>query len=780
MCGIFGYIGKRAGANILIQGLKNLEYRGYDSAGIAFIKRKKIEIIKESGKIDVLESKISPDLKLSAGIAHTRWATHGNATKENAHPHLSFGKHFAIVHNGIIENHAPLRENLKNVDFKSQTDSEIIAHLLEISYEEKIKALLKNLGKNSQEKILPKQEKFTASKISINKLDKLEKLLAPEEISEIVLECLKEVCAKIQGAFALAVICASVPNAIFLAKYKSPLMIGASKNGAFFSSDVNTLSCFCSEFLILSDGEFACIGKNFVDVFNQDLKVVKKNFLPFENKNGLQATSKCFMKDEIAFSAHALTNTAKFFKIQFENIPKEFWHNINEIYLIGCGTAYHSCLACKKILHHAFKKPVFCEVASEFIYGENLITKKSLCVFVSQSGETADTLSALAFAKSLGAKTLGITNNKTSTLSFECAEKIVIHAGWERAVASTKAYVCQIATFYLLAGFLCGKGSEFVENLRNLSKIIENFDYQSWAKNLAEKALGFEKIIFIGRQEDYVSALEGSLKLKEISYINSIAIQSGELKHGTLALVDEKTLVIAIQTKICLKNNYKKNVENNNKFVENVLPNVEKNRNYLSKVRNISENVELNKTNVELNRKCFNKSGEKFVENVLPDVESVLENVGNYNINVENGRKYFAENNKENVEANRNCVGSVRKNVEKVCEDVEKNRSGDFLSEIESKNLNSIKEVLARGGSVVCLSQNANFLNALNLENALNLLLPSLSSELNLNNSSELIFNALNAIIAILPLQTFACEVCLSLGFSPDTPRNLSKSVTVE
>ncbi|MDD4815769.1 MAG: glutamine--fructose-6-phosphate transaminase (isomerizing) [Clostridia bacterium] len=591
MCGIFGYIGQSGGINTLIQGLKSLEYRGYDSAGLAYLdKRKEFVVIKRSGKVKELESCVSVEEKFEVGIAHTRWATHGVASETNAHPHISYGKKFCLVHNGIVENYLELKEKyLKNISIKSETDTEIVVHLLEKFYNNNI------------------------------------------------FETIKTVCKKIQGSYALAIITKEHPDKLFLAKKSSPLMFGQSKNGIFFSSDVNTLSQFCQNFYIMEDEEFACLQKNNFFVFNQNNTSITKKSNSFLTNNQNKKNVECYMEQEILESPIAIKKTIKSFENQYKKIPKNFFKKTKNIYLVGCGTAYHSCLVGKKYLQNCYKVPILTEIASEFIYSNLLINENTLCIFTSQSGETADTLLALKLAKQKGAKILAITNNASSTITFESKYSIVMDAGWEKAVASTKAYVCQIAVFYLLSYYLLEKKEFAKQNLDILIKKMLMLTNNKWAKCTSKIIPKYKKIIFIGRQLSFISAMEASLKLKEVTYINSIACASGELKHGTLALVDKDTLIIAI-----------------------------------------------------------------------------------------------------------------------LCE-----------KELIDKNLSTMKEISARDGNLLILSPFKSNINYHCNGKITNLLLPEVQDEL-------------YPVLSIIPLQKLACELSKKLGFDPDMPKNLSKSVTVE
>ena len=494
MCGIFGYIGKLDADSFLIEGLKNLEYRGYDSAGVAIVDNGKINVVKRAGKVSELKSELLKNkLAGTLGIAHTRWATHGLPTELNAHPHTDIDKKVTLVHNGIIENYLELKKEY-NLKVISEADTEVIAALL----------------------------------AKINGKDNLEKL--------------KKTCELLKGSYALAVIFSNEPNIIYLAKKESPLMVGESQDKILISSDANAFRKYCKNFYILKNNEFAKISDKKIEFFNKNKKINKQtnkflNTFNFQNKN------KYLMQDEILQTPDAIRETAQFFE-NFKDI-KNYFKNIDKIYLVACGTAYHSCLFGKKYLDF-LNVPIFAEIASEFKYSKPLITKNTLCIFVSQSGETADTISCVKKCK---CKTLAITNVPNSSITFACKKTILMKAGWERAVASTKAYSCQLLIFYLLKCLLKEEKPKTKTLVSDAKKYLKTLNI----KALALKALSYEKIMFIGRQGDYITAKESALKLKEISYINCIACPSGELKHGTLALVDEKTLVILISTQKSLK-----------------------------------------------------------------------------------------------------------------------------------------------------------------------------------------------------------------------------------
>lgn len=522
MCGIVGYIGKKLAYPILINGLKALEYRGYDSAGIALLYEGKIEISKEKGRVKNLEdnSKLKTN-KSKVGIAHTRWATHGTPSQENAHPHLDNSGTFAIVHNGIIENYLELKNFLINngYTFKSETDTEVIPNLIHYYYEQEHNFL-----------------------VAFNK-------------------ALKD----LKGSYAILVL-SPLFEGIYVAKMNSPLVIGEGKNENFIASDIPAILEHTKNFYFLNDGQTAYITNNLITFYNSNLKEVKNELKVIDwdtnaaDKNGYED----FMLKEIFEQPRAiietlaghiiLNNKCNFLDL---NLNAKDLNQINKIYIVACGTAMHAGRIGKTILEELTSIITTVDVASEFRYNNPIIDTKTLCIFISQSGETADTIAALKLAKNKGAKTIAITNVIGSSITREANYTIYTHAGPEIAVASTKAYVSQIAIISALAihfaELLETKDTKYLERLKTeileLPKKIENIlqnnnIYQSIAKNLK----GVTNCFYIGRGNDYTTAMEGSLKLKEIAYIHSEAYPAGELKHGPIALIEDKTSVIGITT----------------------------------------------------------------------------------------------------------------------------------------------------------------------------------------------------------------------------------------
>lgn len=511
MCGIFGMIGKNNVINSVINGISGLEYRGYDSAGIGFLDGNKIKVIKQAGEIKNLISEVKCAKPTSTNcIAHTRWATHGKPNKTNAHPFVSLNKDFCLVHNGIIENFAELKQNL-NCKFLSETDSEVILRLIEKHY------------------------------------------------NGNMLQTLVKVCKLLKGSYALAVISSFDPNKIFVAKMVSPCVVGFSENGAKVCSDINGIGKVNYAY-VLENNNFAVLTCDSVKIYDENLEEVKlKKIKVTENNLNNKGKFKYFMQKEIFEIPQSITNTVDHYKTleQLKNaIPSSLIKKTKNIIIIGCGTAYHAGLMGRKILEHHTNINIKNELASEFIYSSTMPPKGTLMIFVSQSGETADTLKAVKIAKSYGLKTIAITNVKNSSISFEADYALYTAAGAEVAVASTKAYVSQLAMFYLLAGYFKSVKdnvdfdvvAEIAKDLKQISNQIDYAKFNSIASKIANDIYLSNSLYMIGRNYDYVTALEASLKLKEISYIHSEAYASGELKHGTISLIDNNTFVFAFLT----------------------------------------------------------------------------------------------------------------------------------------------------------------------------------------------------------------------------------------
>ena len=530
MCGIVGYIGRGNTKKIILQGLKTLEYRGYDSSGIALISKGNIVVEKKAGRIEKLEESIAgKDYPSDIGIGHTRWATHGVPSDKNSHPHYSMDKSVAVVHNGIIENYQNLRKELvgKGFIFSSDTDTEVISQLIQDMYNGDI-------------------------------LDTVEKVIK-----------------RLEGSYAIGVIHKDHPNELICAREHSPLVIGIGNGENFIASDVSALLKYTKDVYYLEDGDIATLKIGSVEIFDRDKKTVSR-----EKKHidwSLEQATKCgyphFMLKEIFEQPQVIKETFEKRvhnkKIDFSDIlTYEEIKNINKIYIVACGTAYHAGLQGQFAFQKIAKLEVFTDVASEFRYSNPFIDEKTMVIFVSQSGETSDTLAALKEAKTKKALTVAITNVVGSTISREAHKVIYTMAGPEIAVASTKAYTTQITIFYLFSlyiGKLKGvisdeKYQEYLSDIENIpekvQKVINNHEKIKFiAEYLKDKTNGF----FIGRGLDYKIALEASLKMKEVSYIHTEAFASGELKHGTIALIENGTPVIVIATQ---KNLLDKSVSN--------------------------------------------------------------------------------------------------------------------------------------------------------------------------------------------------------------------------
>ncbi|SMC97574.1 glutamine--fructose-6-phosphate transaminase (isomerizing) [Sporomusa malonica] len=522
MCGIVGYIGPDQAAPFLLEGLSKLEYRGYDSAGIAVFDGSKIHVDKSVGRLNVLAKKveISP-LKGSLGIGHTRWATHGRPSDANSHPHTDCTGKFVVVHNGIIENYMHLKEELiaKGHIFTSETDTEVVAHLIEECYEGDFEAAV------------------------------------------------KKVLGRIEGSYALVFMCQDEPGKLICTKQDNPLVIGLGEGENFIASDIPAIISRTRKTYILSDGEMAIVTPESVWVMNrQGVPVTKKVFeVNWDAEAAEKGGYEHFMIKEIYEQPKAVreTMTSRVAKddsgITFDELKwtKDDVAGIKKIAVVACGTAYHAGIVGKYLIENLARIPVEVDVASEFRYRSPLVDDQTLAIVISQSGETLDTLAALKEAKNLGARTLAITNVVGSSIAREADQVIYTWAGPEIAVASTKAYTTQLVVMAMLATYMGAikgtlaqeKVSELCNALRELpNQVHELLEDVEPIKTFAQQYGFNEDVFFIGRSLDYAVALEGSLKLKEISYIHAEAYAAGELKHGTLALIIEGVPVIALAT----------------------------------------------------------------------------------------------------------------------------------------------------------------------------------------------------------------------------------------
>mgnify|MGYP003305831044 CR=1 FL=1 len=523
MCGIVGYIGTKKASPILIDGLLKLEYRGYDSAGISTMENGYISNMKDKGRVKNLYNLHGiNDLSGTIGIAHTRWATHGKPCKENSHPHMDNSNTFSVVHNGIIENYQELKEFLisNGYHFLSQTDTEIIPNLIHYYYK-KEKDLLKSVH------------------------------LA---------------CMDFKGSYAIQVLCKDYPDTLIVARKDSPLVIGVGNEEHYISSDIPAILSYTKRFYLLNDGDIAKLSKDNITFYDYNLSPIKKELKNIEwdvsacEKDGYED----FMLKEIYEQPKSVRETIgsrlkKNENVNFDDIgfTKETLEKFNKIYLVACGTAMHAGLAVKPILEKLCHIPVIVDIASEFRYRDPLIDENTLCIFISQSGETADTIAALKLSKKEGATTIAISNVIGSSITREAHFTIYTHAGPEIAVASTKAYTSQITLLTLLtlyfAEVLEAAPADIIDSIKEEllllpEKISEVLKDSQKVKNFAHKVYTEKDIFFLGRGTDYTVSMEASLKLKEISYIHSEAYAAGELKHGPIALIENGITVVGILT----------------------------------------------------------------------------------------------------------------------------------------------------------------------------------------------------------------------------------------
>lgn len=505
MCGIVGYIGFREPKDVLVEGLKTLEYRGYDSAGIALKNDTSVQVIKEVGRISSLEEKINKEKLIDShiGIAHTRWATHGGVTEVNAHPH-TVGR-VTLVHNGIIENAMELKKKLsgEGVLFKTETDTEVLTALIDYYYD---------------------NDPIMAIERAIN---------------------------DVRGSYALAIVFKD-QDKLFAVRKDLPLIVGYGKDEYFVASDISAIINYTNRYSLLDENEIVTLDFNGISVVKDD-KETKKEVLVTELT--AESKEKCgyehYMLKEIMEEPVVLEKTLKPFIDNFDNIFDVSGYE--EIHIVACGSAMYAGMIGKSLLEENSNIRVLCEVASEYRYKKILYDRKTLVIVISQSGETADTIAAMRKAKENGALTLAIVNVKGSTIARESDRQIFIEAGPEIAVATTKAYILQVAVMALLACRVAGK-KDIVDELKRLPRLLkEVVDKRDTYLEIAKKISDREDIFFIGRKIDYAISLEGSLKLKEVSYIHSEAYQAGELKHGTISLIDKGTPVFAIVTEDDIK-----------------------------------------------------------------------------------------------------------------------------------------------------------------------------------------------------------------------------------
>lgn len=533
MCGIIGYLGIKKASPILLAGLNRLEYRGYDSAGISTVETDGIHVVKDKGRVKNLES--IPEINTlegTVGIAHTRWATHGKPSKENAHPHQDNSKTFSVVHNGIIENYSELKNLLlKNgYHFFSDTDTEIIPNLIHYYY-------MKELELDSDKTV----QKF--------------------------LRAVRDCCSDLKGSFALEVICSDFPHNMIVVRKDSPLVIGTCDDEKYISSDIPAILSYTRDFYLLDDLEFVVLDNKSATFYNSDLEILPKKTCNIEwnatasEKNGYAD----FMSKEIDEQPTAIRETIgsriniSDFHCEFSELPltKDYLQSINKIYIVACGTAMHAGLSGKNTIEKLCRIPVEVDIASEFRYRNPIVDSNTLSIFISQSGETADTIAALKLAKSMGSKTIAISNVIGSSITREADYSIYTHAGPEIAVASTKAYTSQVVLINILAIYFaeilkCCPENNLLDLKKEIlglpKKVEETLHCKDDIKRFAKKIYQEKDVFFLGRGVDETIAKEGSLKLKEISYIHSESYAAGELKHGPIALIENGVTVVGILT----------------------------------------------------------------------------------------------------------------------------------------------------------------------------------------------------------------------------------------
>lgn len=537
MCGVVGYVGNKNAIPVLINGLSNLEYRGYDSAGVAVLDNNTIKFCKTKGRVNDLNEKLfTAYIEGNVGIGHTRWATHGVPSDINAHPHFSNDSKIAVVHNGIIENYSEIKKGLeeKGYKFVSETDTETVAHLIDDYYKQ----------------------------------------------DGDLLQAVFKTIDTIEGSYALGVLCVDFPGQIIAARKDSPLVVGLGKGENYIASDMPAVTKYTKNFYLLDDKEVALITKDSVKVYNTNSEEIKKEvYVPDLD---VEAIEKCgydhFMLKEIFQQPKVVQDTmmprfsedGKGVKLDTIKLNKQDLENIDKIYIVACGTAYYAGQVGKYLIEKMARIPVISEVASEFRYKDPLIDEKTLLIVVSQSGETADTLAAMNLAKEKGARVLAIVNVVGSSIARKADDVFYTLAGIEIAVASTKAFTAQVIAMVLLSCHIClelGKMTteDFIqikEDMLKLPSLIDNIlAKKPTIERLTEKYIGSKNVFYIGRGLDYVVSLEGSLKLKEIAYLHSEPYAAGELKHGPIALIESSTLVVGILTQENLLHKTMSNLE---------------------------------------------------------------------------------------------------------------------------------------------------------------------------------------------------------------------------
>ena len=538
MCGIVGYVGSQNAVPVLISGLQSLEYRGYDSAGVAVLNGDKIGIRKTKGKVDNLRNLLlNEPVAGNIGIGHTRWATHGAPSDLNAHPHFSNDDKIAVVHNGIIENYQELKAELeaKGYVFQSETDTETVAHMVDDYYKQ----------------------------------------------GNDLLEAVRKTLERIEGSYALGVLCTDYPDQLIAARKESPLIVGLGKGENFIASDIPAILNYTKDAYILGDKELALIKADEVKLYDINGNEIKREVYTYKwdveaaQKNGYDH----FMLKEIYEQPKVVKDNlsqrfsadGKSIELDGIKLGKAELENINQIYIVACGTAYYAGLVGKYLLERIVRIPVNADVASEFRYKDPLIDEHTLVIVISQSGETADTHSALKLAKSKGARVLGVVNAVGSSIARDADDVLYTLAGFEIAVASTKAFSAQVVAMYLITLHIAqelGKMddktfAEIKEAMDRLPSQINDILTKAVPaiKGFVDKYIGSKNVFYIGRGLDYVVGMEGSLKLKEIAYLHSEPYAAGELKHGPIALIEEATLVVGVVTQEALFDKTKSNIK---------------------------------------------------------------------------------------------------------------------------------------------------------------------------------------------------------------------------
>lgn len=520
MCGITGFTGRQPALPFLLQGLSKLEYRGYDSAGVTLVNSKKLSTWKTKGRLSELEKLLSRDLSQSCGIGHTRWATHGVPSNMNAHPHMNEDNTISVVHNGIVENYAALKEELllEGYCFHSDTDSEVIVQLLDYYYRQKA------------------------------------------NMKEALLKTIR----RLEGSYALCITSIFEPNTIYVAKKESPMVLGMAEEGVFCASDAPAMLAYTREIMPLQDGQIAILNKDSLEVFDAKGKPAELKWIhfPYDVQAAQKGGYDSFMMKEIHEQPSVIRETLRGrFRGNRIILPKidelgADWNSITQTVFIACGTAYHACIYANALYQRYTGRISTVIPASEFRYSNPSVNENTLCIFVSQSGETADTLAALKLARAKGCITIAVVNVLGSSIARQTDAVLYTAAGPEIAVASTKAYTTQLVLLHVLIlklAELCGvrvKGiSRIIRDMKRLPEVCEAaLQFEPVIRKYAKMLRNERDAYFIGRQLDYPSALEGALKLKEVSYIHADAYYAGELKHGPIALIEKNTVVMALAT----------------------------------------------------------------------------------------------------------------------------------------------------------------------------------------------------------------------------------------